>query len=646
MSFALGPNSRAVRWRLVEGMFLGSAAALIVGFVLLRLGGLNPWILGWGLLAVSAGSLVVARRERAEIPRMSQRDWQWFAGAGVVGLVGLWSRQRPVYFLFQYTDFGEYVNRANLVAEGGSDGVWFLPGFTIGLAETNLLLGESRSVSLLPFLGVMVLVGVAATARRLGASVTAVAATSLILSVHVIPSWFAQLPTSEGLFAVLLLGFILTTHTAIGSQLYTPVPAIFVFLLTITRVDAYGFPVLLAVLLIGACGLATETRRATASVATWSLVSWWAAMVWIFRSRYEYGIEYSVSSISDFPSVEVLDRLRSIPSLGIMTLAVGGVALALGPATRRWGHKAAGLGSAVGLSTAVAGAIAVLYIGSNGLREALGRYGFLPGLIIGIGLCVLLVGAVRPTPHRPTIALLLGLGSMFAVLYAFRFPEPKFHAVFLYYDRYLFSVLFPVAAIAMALGLSFIGERVEMLSRDRSWIPRLATCAIAAVAGTQAFQSGAILRERGFHAEAYERLEAVAALVPEGTPLLWSGIPPEILVAQWGFFFDNSFRIFALPLEQTFNLTVANGPSDPFGPDPVPTTEEILETASQSQSGSVAVAQFRPEQAPVGEPPVVGAVLLGSRNLQTSRLVRTIGNTPTEWQTFRYAVDIFLVQSS
>src|SRR3954453_1029245 len=103
---------------------------------------------------------------------------------------------------------GEYVNRANRVAQGAPLLQSFPHGFTLFLASTNLLLGEAQTVAGLPALGVTFLLGIVTLAKTAGVRVGAVLAVGLIVVVHPVTVWFSTFPVSEAMYSVFVVAVV------------------------------------------------------------------------------------------------------------------------------------------------------------------------------------------------------------------------------------------------------------------------------------------------------------------------------------------------------------------------------------------------------------------------------------------------------
>ena len=151
---------------LFEAISIGLIAQLLFGIVALRTGHYSAVALGLMTLAFIGAGAIACVVWRSRVP--AKRDFVWLLVLVGFVLVALFVRQHPSYFVFETGDMGEYINRANAVAEGANLVQSFPHGFTVFLASTNVLLGEAHTVAGLPALGAIVLLGTMAIAETLG----------------------------------------------------------------------------------------------------------------------------------------------------------------------------------------------------------------------------------------------------------------------------------------------------------------------------------------------------------------------------------------------------------------------------------------------------------------------------------------------
>ncbi|MBW1881096.1 MAG: hypothetical protein JRJ84_22310, partial [Deltaproteobacteria bacterium] len=212
----------------------------------------------------------------------------------------------------------------------------------------------------------------------------------------------------------------------------------------------------------------------------------------------------------------------------------------------------------------------------GGLLDSLSR--FSPVLLI-LGAAGILAAHFR---NKDAVAASMGLHgaylfSVFAALFALRITEPRNHAYFLYWDRYLFSEAFPGLVILAAVGGDAIWQGV--LRMRRPWLARAAALAGVALfvwSGARALRYSLPVARSTLFADAYQDLERLEeSTSAEGElPIIYSGFDDQ----PKGWIFPNTFRAMALPLTETFGRRVLNiYGRGPFSPDPVPTPHEVRE---------------------------------------------------------------------
>jgi hypothetical protein len=125
-----------------EAIALGLLVQVAIGITALRTAHYSRVGLGVMTLTVIVVASIIAIRQRTHItwPRL---DVPWLLITLGLVAVALFLRKYPVYFLWESGDMGEYVNRANRIAEGANLLQSFPHGFTVFLASTHTLLGPS-----------------------------------------------------------------------------------------------------------------------------------------------------------------------------------------------------------------------------------------------------------------------------------------------------------------------------------------------------------------------------------------------------------------------------------------------------------------------------------------------------------------------
>ena len=209
----------------------------------------------------------------------------------------------------------------------------------------------------------------------------------------------------------------------------------------------------------------------------------------------------------------------------------------------------------------------------GGLIDGGGRFGLLILLLALVG--IFLAGAWT-TEDGPRIVIVLSsmLVVVYGILHALRLTDPRGHAFFLYWDRYMFSEVFPSVVVLAAAGLSRLFGFVSLTTRRPLAIGGLALITI----GTVLLGGGpaSAMRERMMFADSYEELSTLnsLALTAGDLPVFFSGYESQ----PEGWIFPNSFRAIATPLADSFSRDVPNIKDlDDFGLDPSVTERELYE---------------------------------------------------------------------
>ena len=103
---------------------------------------------------------------------------------------------------------------------------------------------------------------------------------------------------------------------------------------------------------------------------------------------------------------------------------------------------------------------------SAGLREGLGRWGVVVLVLATVGLVLVVWRPGRFVDGPMGVLLILGIAT-YMVLFAERVPNTLPHPYFLYFDRYLFSEVLPLALIFVAIGLHAAIDAVGRGARAR-----------------------------------------------------------------------------------------------------------------------------------------------------------------------------------
>jgi hypothetical protein len=592
------PGGTPFSLTLVEGMLLGLCWYLAVGVVLA-----NRHELGLGRILVP--TLVLDAVVLAVLLAGPSRWWRGVVSNPVMGafgsfvalafVVGAALRTRPAYFIYDIGDFGEYVNRGNVLADGGPFTQWFTQGFSILLALSHVLLGEAREVDVMGFLGLLVMAVALAIAARIGAGKLGLGVLAVVFAIGVVPVWFSNFPASETAYAVLALGLVLFLVAAVqAGHVGTGIVGglVFGFFLMLMRGNAVLlFPVLLAVAVVVAPFVGRSSFRVVVGSTAAAMAGLYAGFVYDARYNHPYFIDFQMPQ---FLPDGVWHRFADVGEVGpalwkgavfaVLVALVLVVATALNrwlgpPAEARW------LRAAVLPAALVVGLLALVApLDAGGLREGLGHYDGAVQALVVVGLLGAFIAfAGRLEDHvRVGVVCLVLVAEAFALLHAYRFDAPRYASYFLYWDRYLWSDFFPAAMILAALGIGVVQVGWRRLGLDRRLTA--AVVVVVAMAGfASLWSAGTVARQHRFLGDAYGTLHQVDELTDD-LPIVYAGILPEDMpganlpkdLGVMGH--PNTFRMFAQPLTETFGRTVYGiGHIPPTGGDPRPTLAQVAQ---------------------------------------------------------------------
>jgi len=566
---------------------VGVTAVMLSGIMLGRLG-----LYGFELALLGASTATAYIALIYSVRSASSSGMAYLGLLAVSGFGALVVRSRPIEFLFQTGDMGEYVNNAIALSDGRGLAGGFPPGFSSALAFSYSLGGIDALAATIPALALVTLGGVLFVGYQLGLRLVTLFVVGAFLAVQIHFLWFGMFPVSESLFAAVAMGgFALAIRSvASRSQGLAAMAGLVIGSLVFVRGDG---PVTVVALALGALALVYLSRhlmRIAVSFITAAAVTSTLAFGYLIRYHHEYMVN---RQLSVFVPGAVFDRLRdsfvfngSYGSLVFWAIAglVGSVVASTlaraivpvkgaRPAARTVAVAAAAL-LAVGSVTAFAALSAPAT-----LLDAVVRAG--PLFILAAVLSVFVLGLLA-FKRRGVAILLFAVGIAMALplgMHALRIPRPLGHTYYLYWDRYLYSVSIPTMVVLIIVALSVVLRNsakrglTSRMTMGFGWILALMLAASTILGLDQAI---AVNRERMFGGAFGVLDEIASATRPSDTSPVYyvGGELPD------GWFFPNTFRAIGLPLLQTFGVEFVNLPDDPFGKDPTlkETLAEIAET--------------------------------------------------------------------
>ncbi|HUF31901.1 MAG TPA: hypothetical protein VMN58_01680 [Acidimicrobiales bacterium] len=606
-------HARSLSSLLVQGQLLGLGLVLAVALSTAHSVGISRVSVGLPVAAIAVAGwvAVVVSGQLRPLPRPRLT---WPGAAMAVVLIGaLALRLHPVYFLAQTADFGEYVNRGNVVADGGPFIQWFLQLFSIALALSKLVVGQAAVVDLVPFLGMLLIAGLVTIAYELGFRPVVRTALAAVVALHVGPVWFSLLPTSESLYAVLLVALLLFVLLALqrGHHAEAAVAGGFVGLQMVTRGNALLLlPVLVVGVAVAAVLVPRDHARRLATFLAAATVATYVGFAYNTRFSHPYFVEHNLRSYLQREVVDVVEEVGRgaafVVGLAVVLVATAALVVALDGLNRLMGPpRSSPVLAAVRVGVvpaALAGCVvAVVVLGPAGMGAGLGTYGIALGLVAAAGaVAVLRSLPTEPAPTRALLAPAVLVAGAFAVLFAYRIPEMRESFTYLYWERYLFSEVFPVVAILSLWGLA-LGERAVRAGlrrlegrRGGRVVGGAVVVVVVVVALAELTASTALVRQDTYFAGFHDHMAELDRLTtgPDGEPelLLFVGMQSDL---PEGWFHLNTHRVFSLPMIESFDRRILNGrqPAFQFGDRPVDVARvgELLEEAGEARALAVEV---------------------------------------------------------
>lgn len=636
---------------LVAAAGLGLFAWMAIGLPAVHQGWFERGPLAAAGLAVAAIAWIPARHH---VGLLRPGRPSWLAGVLVaLGVLAVALRSSPIYFAYQVADFGEYVNRGNVVAAGGPFGGWFVNGFPLVVAEGNLLLGQGDSVHVMPFLGLLVGAAVLATVHLAGAGRPVVAALAVPLAAQVHAVWFSQFPASETLYAALLATSVLLAAAALVGRdhLAAVLAGAFGFLLVVSRGNGLVY---LPVVAVGLALVPVLTDQARTAVLRSHLLvlgaGLWLGSVYDARHNGRYFLDQQAVPRLPDPLADWFGRLDELRVAAAFTVVVAvGLAAATGvgvlvdrlrarPVTFRAVRVAAVLG-------VVAGA-AALHLVVFDPRSYVPRYEALGAAVWvagGLAVAVWAADAVGDGVRRFLVGWPLLVGTTMATFQVTRMRKSMTvdSQWFLYWDRYFFSEAFPMLLLAGGVAAGVVLATTEG-RRGARRVVLGAGAALVVVWAVDIVPPTARSAEQEMFADTYDELAAIDALMPAARPVVYDGLVEH----PDGWFWSNSSRVLGDPLAETFGHRIVNL-AGALGPDARPTPDEVeaLLAGAGADEGYLLQVRSSDDWEPVADeldPEVLGEVEVPIERLEGRSAVRP---EDQEWITSTLHVRVVAVSA-
>jgi hypothetical protein len=550
-----------------ESLAIGLLAQISIGIVALRSDHFEWGVLTGTVGLVAAGVVVAWRRRIRGLPRLDVALLLLAAGLVVVALL---LRQHPSYFAFSVGDMGGYVNGANAITEGRWPGQ--LPhGFTVFLAGTNLLLGKAQTVSGLPAIGAIFLLGTIALGKLVSLRTSAVAIVAAIVVVHPLTVWFSLFHVSEVPYSVMLIAavYFLVRARSEASLPFAVVSGLFLGVMMFVRINALLLAPLLVVVLLASAVADDDVRyriQRTVTVVALVLISLGFAYDVHYAKRY-MNRQLRGKVIPDFAydhatrwhlldaSVPLALTLAAL--LGLMLLAAylvrGARKLRVRPPTNRFWTAAVATVAALAL-------VAFAVSRRGGVVDALARWGPVLLVLTAAGIAMIVLRPGRFLDGAAGFFVVLTVLA-YTLLFAARLRHARGAIYFLYWDRYLFSEVLPLALLLVAITLhALIGVCADATNRRPALRVAIAAGLVAVMAialippALQTRHSG--ITRQALYGDVYGKLSELDRLTHEAGdgPIVYSGVRP----APEGWFFPNTKAAFARPLRDSFGRTIVS----------------------------------------------------------------------------------------
>jgi len=569
------------------GLFLGLAIELVIVLGLVHLSLYTTPIFALAMVVVSVGlwAGVLASRPTIQRPSFTPAG----TAMGIIFGAAVFLRTDPIYFIYQTADFGEYINRSNTVASGGPFGEWFLNLFPAALSVPSLIFGSLHTVDVVPLLGLLLVVGIAAISNELDFPPWVTVTGAFITAFHIIPVWFSEFPASETLFAVVFVGMLLVLVTAVNrrSTAAALVAGSFGFLLAIARANAMLLAPIVVLASIAAIMVVDKRAATTTTRFIWSFfVASLVGFYYDITNNFLYFVDFQLGLFFPESVTRTVGSVRNpMVALGVGA-SLAGVVWAMIFIVRSIAERR---DLARRLSTVLPLAfIAWLFLFvawralSRDLASPTGGVLILGPALIALAITGVVIGALAPhrlPPGRSVVYWIATVaGVAFVALQAVRLDTSANTVApyFLYWQRYYVSEVFPIAVVLSLWALEALISRAGELVHNDKWrrlMPATVAIVVMTVIGIEALGPNIAVASGTMFENSYETLADLDRMTstPQDAPIIYIG--SNEVPAGW--FWPNTARLIALPLADTFGRRVI-GNRTPREPDLHPSDSELI----------------------------------------------------------------------
>ncbi len=529
------PGSSRGAAEILDGLGIAVPGILLVSLAAIRADIFDrPVLIVVGIVAIIS---IDPRSARSSLPSP-----MWLGLIGIITAAGLWLRRDPVYFLGDWTDFGEYVNRGNSIADGGPPGGFFPPLTETYIALGHLLFSQRYALVIVPVLAVITGLFVAGVSGVLTGSRAAAVLAGSLFAIHPVAVWFGRLPTSEVGFGLLASILAYQLIRAGDGERSWPI-GLTVAAMVVSRPNGL-------VLVLPFTAIVVVAALSDARWDPWArtvgpfVVGWISGFLWLANFGLFRGFAATLGGLF---GVETATLNGQLSNPGWQAAVVIGMLLYWVVLSRIWTAPTTTISQLVRvlIGTTVLATFGVVALAGRLflLRDGLSSIGY-PTLVLA------LVGGLALMIERETslagLAAVLAPATLWSMVYAFQLDEILPHYVFLYWERFLFPNV-TLAIFVLAGGLAAAVER--MLSSSAARTGAVYAALIPPLILARLFVPQYELQHhKQYHgAGFYDALEAIADDIPEGAAVAYNGVPSELIWDRYFFFFPTPFGSLATP---------------------------------------------------------------------------------------------------
>jgi hypothetical protein len=292
------------------------------------------------------------------------------------------------------------------------------------------------------------------------------------------------------------------------------------------------------------------------------------------------------------------------------------------------------------VASVVALAIVLVVIQRDGLVDGLERWGVVLVVPALAGIAIVVWRPERYLDHVGALFLLLLLAT-FTVLFAHRLPTARSAPYYLYWDRYLFSEVMPLALLFVAIGFDGVLDLLAARAVQLRVAGGVAIAAFAVATIPPARETLRVTRYTLF-GDSYGAIARLNALTKSAGPgtVVYSGTPST--GSDW--FFPSTARMFALPLQESFHRSVAGQSYNGRVTEPVYDPDAALAVLAQRRlRRGYLVAWRRPGDAPY--PDTATSRYLGTIDDRFPLIRRSTNRSEEKFQFVEPMLDVYALSS-